>query len=75
MTAEAGRSAGRSATLAAAHSLPCDFPSAEAATGLVSMMLSDPGFYGVVAEIDGQVVGSNFPDERNAVGMPAAIVS
>jgi hypothetical protein len=39
------------------------------------MMLSDPGLYGVVAEIDGQVVGSNFPDERNAVGMPAAIVS
>lgn len=55
------------ATLAAAHSFPCDFPSAEVATGLISMMLSDPGFYGVVAEIDGQVVGSNFLDERNAV--------
>lgn len=55
------------ATLAAAHSFPCDFPSADVATGLVAMMLSDPGFYGVVAEIDGQVVGSNFLDERNAV--------
>jgi predicted N-acetyltransferase YhbS len=55
------------ATLAAAHSFPCDFPSAEVATELVSMMLSDPGFYGVVAEIDGRVVGSNFLDERNAV--------
>jgi N-acetylglutamate synthase-like GNAT family acetyltransferase len=33
-------------------------------------MLSHPGFYGVVAEVDGRIVGSNFLDERaNVVGL------
>jgi predicted N-acetyltransferase YhbS len=31
------------------------------------MMLGHTGFYGVVAELDGAVVGSNFLDERGAV--------
>ena len=53
--------------LAAAHSFPPDLPSAEVATGLVSMMLSHPGFYSVVAERDGAVVGSNFLDQRSSV--------
>jgi N-acetylglutamate synthase-like GNAT family acetyltransferase len=30
-------------------------------------MLAHPKFYGVVAEIDGRIVGSNFLDERNAI--------
>ena len=30
-------------------------------------MIADPKFYGVVAEIDGRVVGSNFLDERNMI--------
>jgi Acetyltransferase (GNAT) domain len=30
-------------------------------------MLGHPKFYGVVAEIDGRVVGSNFLDERNTI--------
>lgn len=30
-------------------------------------MLNSPGFYAVVAEIDGQVVGSNFLDERSPI--------
>ena len=30
-------------------------------------MLANPKFYGVVAEIDGRVVGSNFLDERNPI--------
>ncbi len=30
-------------------------------------MLANPKFYGVVAEIDGRVVGSNFLDERNTI--------
>ena len=52
------------ATLAAAHGYACDFPSPDAATGLVSALFAHPGIYGVVAEIDGVVVGSNFLDER-----------
>jgi hypothetical protein len=49
------------------HSFPPDFPSAEVAAASVSMMLSHPAFYSVVAERDGAVVGSNFLDERSSV--------
>ena len=31
------------------------------------MMLSNPSFYSVVAELGGRVVGSNFLDERNPI--------
>ncbi len=55
------------ASLAAAHGFACDFPSPAAATGLVSALLAHPGIYGVVAEADGTVVGSNFLDERTAI--------
>lgn len=50
-----------------AHGFPNDYPSVEAATGLVSSLLGHPGFYTVVAEADGSVVGSNFMDERAAI--------
>jgi predicted N-acetyltransferase YhbS len=53
--------------IADAHNFPADFPSAEVATGLLTWMLTNSGFYSVVAEIDGRVVGSNFLDERNAI--------
>jgi hypothetical protein len=36
--------------LSVKHGFPCDFPGVEAATGLLSILLSIPGFYGVVAE-------------------------
>jgi predicted N-acetyltransferase YhbS len=49
------------------HNFPWDFPSVEVATGVVTMMLSNKGFYSVVAELDGKVVGSNFLDERNPI--------
>jgi predicted N-acetyltransferase YhbS len=49
------------------HNFPWDFPSAEVATGLLTMMLSNPGFYSVVAEKNGIVVGSNFLDERSPI--------
>ena len=49
------------------HNFPWDFPSAEVATGLLTMLLSNPGFYSVVAENDGNVVGSNFLDERGPI--------
>jgi predicted N-acetyltransferase YhbS len=37
------------------------------ALGLLSMMFSHPGFYCVVAELDGRIVGSNCLDERSAI--------
>jgi len=49
------------------HNFPWDFPSAEVATGLLRMMLSNPGFYSVVVENEGKVVGSNFLDERGPI--------
>ncbi|MCA6094866.1 GNAT family N-acetyltransferase [Streptomyces sp. SCA3-4] len=53
--------------ITAQHAFPVDFPDAETATGAVSMMLSHPGFYSVVAEQDGRVVASNFLDERSQI--------
>src|SRR5216683_1545679 len=50
-----------------AHNFPPDFPSAEVASGLLSMLLAHPGFYSVVAEVEGRIVGSNFLDERSCI--------
>src|SRR5579859_6183670 len=50
-----------------AHNFPPDIPSPEAAVGLLSMMFSHPGFYGVVAESDGRIIGSNCLDERSPI--------
>jgi predicted N-acetyltransferase YhbS len=50
-----------------AHGFPPDFPSAEVASGALSGLLGHPGFYSVVAELDGRVVGSNFLDERSRI--------
>jgi predicted N-acetyltransferase YhbS len=55
------------AAIAAAHGYPCDFPSPAVATGLASSLLAHPGIFGVVAESDGAVVGSNFLDERAVI--------
>lgn len=49
------------------HNFPRDFPSTEVATDLASMLIAHPGFYGVVAEQDGRIIGSNFLDERSAI--------
>ena len=54
-------------SISSQHNFPWDFPSIEIATGVVNMMLSNPGFYSVIAEMDGKVVGSNFLDERNPI--------
>ena len=53
--------------IAAQHNFPPDFPSPAAAVEVLSMLLGHPGFYGVVAEMDGRIVGSNFLDERSPV--------
>ena len=33
----------------------------------MSMLLAHPGFYSVVAEVEGRIVGSNFLDERSGI--------
>jgi predicted N-acetyltransferase YhbS len=54
-------------SIADQHNFPPDFPSVEVATEIVTMLLSHPGFYSVVAELDGKIAGSNFLDERSAI--------
>ena len=49
------------------HNFPPEFPSPEAGIGLLSMLFSHPGFYCVVAELDGRIVGSNCLDERSTI--------
>ncbi len=56
------------AAIADQHNFPHDFPSAEVATGVASMLIGHPGFYGIVAQQDGRIVGSNFLDERSQIG-------
>src|SRR5215208_5901413 len=53
--------------IAATHGLPPEIPSVEVATGLLTGLLSHPGFYSVVAEREGEIVGSNFLDERSKI--------
>ncbi len=54
-------------SISEAHNFTPDFPLADVAIGMVRRMLSHPGFYSVVAEMDGRVVGSNFLDVRNTI--------
>src|SRR5271170_346739 len=54
-------------TISAKHGFPCDFPGPEAAAGSLSMAFSNPGFYCVVAESGGRIVGSNCLDERSMI--------
>ena len=49
------------------HNFPRDFPSVEAAIDVVSMLLANPGFYGIVAEDNDRIVGSNFADQRSSI--------
>src|SRR5687768_3640972 len=49
------------------HRFQRDFPALEAAAGLVNVFIPHPMVWGVVAELDGRVVGSNFLDERSPI--------
>ncbi|HEY1495659.1 MAG TPA: GNAT family N-acetyltransferase [Candidatus Solibacter sp.] len=53
--------------ISAAHGFPPDLPSPEVGVAIFSSMFSDPGFYCVVAEADGRIVGSNCLDERAVI--------
>jgi predicted N-acetyltransferase YhbS len=49
------------------HRFPRDFPALEAAAGLLGLWIPNPSIWGVVAEIDERIVGSNFLDERDPI--------
>ena len=49
------------------HNVPGGFPSPEVTIGRLASLIAHPGFYGVVAERDGTVIGSNFLDERSSI--------
>lgn len=55
------------AGIAQEHAFPPDIPSPGVGTTLIETGLTHPGFYSVVAELDGRIVGSNFLDERSSV--------
>ena len=50
------------------HNFPLEFPSRDAAVGVIAFLLSRPDVYSVVAESSGRVIGSNFLSE----GIPIA---
>jgi hypothetical protein len=51
-------------SIAEAHGFRPDFPSTEVTGGMLGSFLAHPLFYSVAAELDGEVAGSNFLDER-----------
>ena len=54
-------------SIARQHNFSPDFPSVEISTDVAAMLLSHPGFYCVVAELEGKVIGCNFLDERSTI--------
>jgi GNAT superfamily N-acetyltransferase len=55
------------AAISNAHNFPPDVPALEMGIGLMVALFSAPGFYCVVAEVGGRVVGSNCLDERAVI--------
>jgi GNAT superfamily N-acetyltransferase len=49
------------------HRFERDFPVLEAATAMMAGWIPHPQIWGVVAERDGRIVGSNFLDERDPI--------
>jgi GNAT superfamily N-acetyltransferase len=54
-------------SISSAHGFPPDFPAPEVTVGVLNSLFSNPGFYCVVAESAGRIVGSNCIDERNSI--------
>ena len=55
------------AGIAQSHGFPPDFPTIDAGTQLAQAFIADPAVFGIVAEQDGRVVGSNFLKEGDAI--------
>jgi GNAT superfamily N-acetyltransferase len=49
------------------HRFQRDFPELAMARGLIEVWIGHPKVWGVVAEVDGKIVGSNFLDERDEI--------
>ena len=49
------------------HGFTVEFPSVEVACLAIGFSIQHPRLYGIVAEVEGNVVGSNFLDERDPV--------
>jgi GNAT superfamily N-acetyltransferase len=49
------------------HRFQRDFPELAVARGMMDAWIPHPGVWGVVAEIDGTIVGCNFLDERDEI--------
>ena len=49
------------------HGFPPDMPSLEHVAGIMTTMFGHPGFYCIVAEEGGRIVGSNCMDERSTI--------
>jgi predicted N-acetyltransferase YhbS len=47
-------------TISEHHGFPPDLPMPEMAQGMMEMLFAHPDVYSVIAELDGQIVGSNF---------------
>jgi predicted N-acetyltransferase YhbS len=54
-------------TISRAHNFPPDIPHLDHAVRLITMCFSTPGFYSVVAEDNGRILGSNILDERSII--------
>lgn len=54
-------------SIAASHRFPKDFPDRATAVRLAAAFIEDPAVFGVVAEAEGRIVGSNFLVERDPV--------
>src|SRR5690242_32747 len=52
-------------TIAEKHNFPPEVPSEEVGIGISGQLFGNPGFYCVVGESGGRIVGSNCLDERN----------
>lgn len=55
------------ASINRSHNFPVEIPAPEAAIGALTMLFSHPGFYSIVAESEGRIVGSNCLDERSII--------
>ncbi len=54
-------------SIAEKHNFPLDFPTLESGNGMAEMVITDPKIYGVIAEQDGRIVGSNFLWEHDEI--------
>ena len=54
-------------SIAQKHNFPPDFPNANFGRNVAQMLIGHAQTHGIVAEIDGQVVGSNFMSKRDRI--------